>query len=243
MSASALEGLGARTGGTGPHAGRRLLAAGAPLAHARLALVMLHGRGGAPEDMAALAEHLALPDVAVLAPEAMGRSWWSDSFLAPLAANEPGLSSGLSAVEALLDDLAGQGFGPERVALAGFSQGACLAAEAAARLARPFRAVAALSGGLVGTAEAGGPPEEALYGRPDKRFDYAGRLPGVPVLLGCHARDPHIPPARVQRSSDVLRAMGAAVETMILPGAGHGVVAEEAAWLRGRLNGALGPTS
>jgi predicted esterase len=187
-----------------------------------------------------LAEHLAVPDVAVLAPEAAGRSWWPDRFLAPLSANEPGLSSGLSVVEALLGALAAEGFGPERVVLAGFSQGACLAAEAAARLARPFRAVAILSGGLVGTGEAGGPARGDLYGRRAKRFDYSGQLPGVPVLLGCHERDPHIPLARVRESADVLGGMGAAVETMVLPGAGHGVVAEEAAWLRGRLNGGDG---
>ena len=226
----------ATTSGTGPHAGRRVLAAGAPPARARLAMVMLHGRGGSPEDMAGLAGRLALPDVAVLAPEAAGRSWWPDSFLAPLEANEPGLSSALSVVAGLLDALALAGFGAERVALAGFSQGACLAVEAAARRPAPFRAVAALSGGLMGMAEADGAPSPALHGRADKLFDYAGSLGGAPVLLAVHERDPHIPLARVRRSAEVLGAMGGAVETTVLPGAGHGVVADEAAWLRGRLN-------
>lgn len=226
----------ARTRGTGPHAGQRLATAGAPLQRARLAVVMIHGRGGAPEDMVGLADHLALPDLAVLAPEAAGRSWWPDSFLAPLEANEPGLGSGLSVVASLLDDLAEQGFGPERIALVGFSQGACLAIEAAARLARPFRAVAALSGGLVGTAEAGGPPLAELYDRPAKRFVYDGNLDGVPVLLGCHECDPHIPLARVRESADVLGAMGAEVDTIVIPGAGHGIVADEASWLRKHLN-------
>lgn len=221
----------------GPHAGQRLVSGGAPLRRARLAAVMVHGRGGGPEDMVGLAQHLDLPDLAVLAPEAAGRSWWPDSFLAPLAANEPGLGSGVSVVATLLDDLAGQGFGAERVALIGFSQGACLALEAAARLGRPFRAVAALSGGLVGTDEADGSPRDDLYGRPAKLFDYTGRLDGVPVLLGCHERDPHIPLARVRESADVLSAMGASVDTFVIPGAGHGIVAEELAWLRKRLNG------
>ena len=231
-----MSGLGAVTRGTGPHAGQRLVSAGAPLERARLALVMIHGRGGAPEDMVGLAQHLALPDLAVLAPQAAGQSWWPDSFLAPLTANEPGLGSGLSVITSLLDDLSEQGFDPSRVALVGFSQGACLALEAAARLARPFCAVAALSGGLVGTGEAGGAPRPDLYDRTAKSFDYAGRLADVPVLLGCHERDPHIPLARVQKSADVLRDMGAKVETLILPGAGHGIVAEEAAWLRRQLN-------
>lgn len=225
------------TGGRGPHAGRRLVRAGAPLPRARLAMVMLHGRGGGPEDMAGLADHLAVPDLAVLAPEAAGRSWWPDSFLAPLAANEPGLSSGLAVLDALLADLERAGFGPERTVLVGFSQGACLALEAAARLARPFRAVAALSGGLVGTGEAGGPPRTELYGRAGKTFGYAGRLDGVPVLIGCHEADPHIPLARVRESADVLLGLGASVKAMVLPGAGHSVVAEEVGWLRSRVNG------
>ncbi|MEN3792385.1 phospholipase [Fulvimarina sp. MAC3] len=227
-----------RTRGAGPHAEQRLATAGAPLERAKFALVMLHGRGAGPEDMLGLNAHLALPDIAALAPAADGNSWWPDSFLAPLAANEPGLSSGLSVVEALLDDLAGLGFGPERVALVGFSQGACLALEAAARLARPLHALAALSGGLVGTGEAGGPARDDLYGRTAKRFDYDGRLTGLPVLIGCHARDPHIPLARVRESADIFEGMGAIVDTDIIPGGGHGVVASEAAWLRTQLNGA-----
>lgn len=228
--------IAATTRGDGPHAGQRLVTAGAPLGRARLAVVMAHGRGGAPEDMVGLAEHLALPDLAILAPAAAGRSWWPDSFLAPLEANEPGLGSGLNVVSALLDDLAEQGFGPDRVALVGFSQGACLAVEAAARFARPFRAVAALSGGLVGTGETGGPPLTELYNRPAKRFDYEGALDNVPLLLGCHEQDPHIPLARVRESATVLGAMGARVDTIVIPGAGHGIVADEASWLRTYLN-------
>ena len=226
----------ARTGGKGPHAGQPLATAGPSPAHARLALVMLHGRGADPRDMLGLYEHLAVPDVAAFAPAAAGRSWWPDSFLAPLSVNGTGLESGLSMVESLLDELEGVGFGSEQTVLIGFSQGACLALEASARLARPFRAVAALSGGLVGTGETDGPALPELYDRSDKQFSYGGSLAGVPVLIGCHERDPHIPLARVRRSADVLGTMGAEVDTIVIPGAGHGIVAEEAAWLRGALN-------
>lgn len=231
-----MSGLAATTRGTGPHAGQRLVIAGAPLERARLVLVMIHGRGGAPEDMIGLADHLSLPDLAVLAPQAAGHSWWPDSFLAPLEANEPGLSSGLSVISTLLEDVSEQGFDPERVGLVGFSQGACLAVEAAARLAGPFRAVVALSGGLVGTGDADGAPRADLYDRPAKTFAYEGRLPDVPVLLGCHERDPHIPLARVYESAEIMRGMGAKVDTLIIPGAGHSVVEQEATWLRGQLN-------
>ena len=228
--------LPARTGGEGVHAGQRLATAGPSLRNARLAMVMLHGRGAGADDMLGLHQHLAVPDVAALAPNAAGNSWWPDSFLGPMTVNGPGLDSGLSVVTDLLDHLERAGFGPERTVLVGFSQGACLASEVAVRAARPFRAVAGLSGGLVGTGEAGGPPLDVLYGRADKLFDYAGRLDGVPVLLGCHERDPHIPLARVARTAEVLEGMGASVETMVIPGAGHGIIAEEAAWLRGKLN-------
>ncbi|PRY93001.1 phospholipase/carboxylesterase/glyoxalase family protein [Hasllibacter halocynthiae] len=216
---------------TDPHAEPRILALGPSPEEARSTLLLFHGRGGAPEDVLGLAQHLAIPDVAVLAPGAAGRSWWPESFLAPLAANEPHLSSALRMAGAILDDLGGRGVAPERIALGGFSQGACLAAEVAARRPAAWRAVAVLSGALIGTAEGEGTPDRALHGAADKRMEYHGRLDGVPVLLGCHERDPHIPLARVRRSADVLRAMGAAVTEHVMPGAGHGIDEAELRWL------------
>ena len=210
--------------------------AGTPLARARLAVVMAHGRGGFPEDMLRLAETLALPDVAYLAPAAAGGSWWPASFLAPIAANEPGLSSGLGVLDGLIKRLEGSGFGPDRVVLMGFSQGACLALEYAARSGHPFHGIVGLSGGLVGTGEAAGPPREELHGFAPKLFGYDARLAGASVFLGCHERDPHIPLARVQESAAVFNRLGAGVRTEILPGAGHGVVVEEVRAVRGLLN-------
>ncbi|QYX57155.1 dienelactone hydrolase family protein [Roseovarius sp. SCSIO 43702] len=219
-----------------PHAGGRVLSAGAPLARARLVMIMLHGRGGAPEDMEGLAGYLGLPDIAIRAPEAAGNSWWPDSFLAPLAANEPGLGSALGVVGRLSDELRREGFGPDRTVILGFSQGACLALEHAARAGTPFACVAGLSGGLVGTGEAGGPPQAALYGHAEKAFAYEGRLDGTPVLLSCHERDPHIPLARVRTTEAVFRDLGAAVTTRIHPGAGHGILEDDISALRAVLN-------
>ena len=110
-------------------------------------MILLHGRGGSAQDMLALAEHLALPDIACLAPEAAGNSWWPQSFLAPIAANEPGLSSSLAAVGRVAEDLERQGFGRERTVLLGFSQGACLALEYAARSGAPSAPSSACPGG------------------------------------------------------------------------------------------------
>jgi len=219
-----------------PHGGGRVLFAGAPLSRARLAMIMLHGRGGGPEDMAGLAGHFGLPDIAVRAPEAAGNSWWPDSFLAPLAHNEPGLSSALGVVGSIANALKEDGFGPDRIVVLGFSQGACLALEYAARAGTPFACVAGLSGGLVGTRDGEGAPEQALYDHTDKTFDYGGKLNGTPVFLGCHERDPHIPLARVETTEKVFGSLDATVTTQIYPGSGHVIVAEEIAALRALLN-------
>lgn len=222
--------------GMGPHADGRVARGGAPLARARVVLVMAHGRGGSPEDMLRLAEHLALPDAAILAPAAAGGSWWPASFLAPIAANEPGLSSGLGVFHTLIGQLQDSSIGTDRIVLIGFSQGACLTLEYAARSGGVFKGVVGLSGGLVGTGEAGGPATDVLYGYAPKRFDYDASLPGGSVFLGCHERDPHIPLARVHESETVFKRLGSAVTVKVLPGVGHGIVEEEVRALRGLYN-------
>ena len=219
-----------------PHAGGRVATSGAPPGRATVAMILLHGRGGSPEDMLALAGHLALPDIACLAPAAAGGSWWPQSFLAPLSENEPALGSALAVVARVVAMLANEGFGPDRIAVVGFSQGGCLALEYAARSGLRHRAVAGLSGGLVGTGDAPGAVDPALHGHRPKRFDYDGRLAGTPVLIGCHERDPHIPLARVRASADVFERLGAQVETRIHPGAGHGILGDDIAALRAMLN-------
>jgi phospholipase/carboxylesterase len=97
-----------------------------------------------------LAEVVTQPDLAYLAPQAAGHSWYPYSFLAPLADNQPWLSSALQMIADLLGSLAQAGFSPDRVVLLGFSQGGCLALEFAARNARRYGAVIGLSAGLIG---------------------------------------------------------------------------------------------
>jgi predicted esterase len=193
----------------------RLLTAGAPLQSARAAAVMVHGRGASAEDILSLGAEFGQDDVAYLAPQAAGHSWYPYSFLAPLSQNEPHLSNALAMVGATFAHLAQHGFTPERIALIGFSQGGCLALEYAARNARRFGAVAGLSAGLIG------PP-----GTPR---DYAGSLAGTPAFLGCSDIDGHIPLARVHETRDVLIRMGATVTERIYPGMGHTVNADEIA--------------
>jgi predicted esterase len=210
--------------------------AGPPGAGARAGLVLLHGRGGAAAEILGLHAALALPAIAAIAPEAPGASWWPSSFLAPSAQMEPFVARGLAAVAGAVAALEAEGLARGRIWLAGFSQGACLALEAFAREGAGLAGVFGLSGGLVGTADAGGAPTPALYGHAPKRFDYPGRRDGAQAWLSLHAADPHIPLARARETAAVLRGLGAAVEMVEYPGAGHGLRDADLAAMRARLD-------
>ncbi|MEO8090495.1 MAG: dienelactone hydrolase family protein [Gemmatimonadales bacterium] len=205
----------------GPHQGQPIRTAGAPLSDARGAMVMLHGRGATAADILSLAPALDAPDFAYLAPQAAGNSWWPLSFLAPIASNEPGISSAMQAVEDVLRRTAAAGIPPERTILLGFSQGACLAAEFAARHARRYGAVASLSGGLIGP---DGTPR-----------DYPRSLDGTPVFLGCSDVDAHIPAERVRESAEVMRRLGGEVALRLYPGMGHQINDDEIAAVKAML--------
>ena len=192
---------------TPPHAGQPVLTFGPPPAEARLGAILIHGRGASAADILGLAHEFALPDVAYLAPEAAGHTWYPYSFLTNMDRNEPGLSSALLVIEGLLQHFAQQGLPAERVALMGFSQGACLTLEFAARHARRYAAIAGFSGGVIG------PP-----GTPR---DYQGSFDGTPVFIGCSDIDPHIPVERVRESAEIYRGLGATVDERIYPGMGH----------------------
>src|SRR6266705_2163923 len=153
---------------TGPHQGQPVLTAGEPLDKARAAMIMVHGRGASAEDILGLAAELNQPGFAYLAPQAAGYSWYPNSFLAPIASNEPGLSSGLAVIASILNQLTEAGISPERTILLGFSQGTCLSLEFAARHARRYGGIVGLSGGLIG-------PE----GTPR---NYPGPFDGTPVF-------------------------------------------------------------
>lgn len=195
------------------HAGLPVGRAGAPIATARAAMIMLHGRGAMAADILFLANELDVRQVAVLAPQAANSTWYPNRFIAPVATNEPWLTSALQVVDGLVQELAASGLGAERVFLLGFSQGGCLALEYAARYPRRYAGVIGLSSGLI---ENGDQPRA-----------YAGSLAGSPVLLGCSDVDFHIPVARVDRTADVLTGLGAAVDKRIYPGMDHTINRDE----------------
>jgi predicted esterase len=190
-----------------------VLAAGEPLERALAAMVLVHGRGATARDILTLAADLDQPGFAYLAPQAAGNTWYPYSFLTPIERNEPYLSSALETLDQLLVHIAAAGIPAERTILLGFSQGACLATEFAARNARRYGGLAGLSGGLIGP---DGTPR-----------DYPGALDGTPVFLGCSDVDPHIPAARVQHSAEVLGRLGGDVTARLYPGMGHTVNEDE----------------
>ncbi|HEX6547878.1 MAG TPA: alpha/beta hydrolase [Candidatus Dormibacteraeota bacterium] len=196
------------------HQGQRVLAAGVPLAKARGAVIMVHGRGASAEDILTLAELLPQAGLAFLAPQAAGHTWYPNSFLAPIESNEPWLSSALTALAGLCQEVETNGPGLRHSALLGFSQGACLTLEFFARNPRRYGAVIGFTGGLIGP---DGTPR-----------DYPGSLAETPVFLGCGDPDPHIPVARVHETAEVLKRMGAEVTVRIYPGLPHTVNQDEA---------------
>jgi phospholipase/carboxylesterase len=201
------------TTSAGPHQTEPILSYGTPLAEARGAVLMVHGRGASARDILMLAPELRLPHLAYLAPQAADNTWYPNPFMSPLESNEPHLSSALARLAEVLAQVAAAGIPPERTGLLGFSQGACLATEFVARNARRYGGVAGLSGGLIGP---DGTPR-----------DYAGSLDGTPVFLGCSDIDPHIPKERVSLTADTLRRLEAVVDLRLYPGMGHLVNVDE----------------
>jgi phospholipase/carboxylesterase len=212
-----------------PHHDQPVLEAGASPADAKAAMILLHGRGASAQGMLALADELDVPDVAYRAPQAARRSWYPQSFMAPIAENEPDLSAALRRIDDLVEELCETHLTEERILLLGFSQGACLATEYAARHPQRYGGVVGLSGGLIG-------PE-------DTTFDYDGTLDGTPVFLGCSDQDPYIPLERVETTAEVLRGLGASVTKRIYEGMGHTTNDDEINHVRSLLRQIVDPTS
>ena len=165
--------------------------------------------------------------------------WYPNSFLAPLEDNQPHLDAALGAVARAVTLLQEAGLARDRIVLSGFSQGACLAAEFAARSGSPWGGIVAFSGGLIGNAESSDrtPSLRGAGGQyPDKAFEYEGSLERTPVLLACSEEDPHIPLARLRRSEEVFRAMGAETTLRTYPGSAHTVFSQDVANLRELVN-------
>jgi phospholipase/carboxylesterase len=196
-----------------PHRDQPILQRGRALDSARGAVVLLHGRGASAEDILGLANEFGVADLAYLAPEAAGHTWYPYSFLSPIEQNQPWLNSALSLLEKIVERVTGAGIPLHRIAFVGFSQGACLATEYVATHAVRYGGLVAFTGGLIGP--------------PGTKFKYSGELSGTPCFLGAGDPDPHVPWKRVEESASVLSALGGAVTSRRYPGLPHTINEEE----------------
>lgn len=198
---------------------------GKPLSEAKAAMILVHGRGGDARGILPLTNHFDAEDVAYLAPSAAGNSWYPYRFIEPRERNEPHLSSALQKIDTILGEVQAAGIPPEKTMLLGFSQGACLTLEFAARNPQRYGGIVALSGGLIGA-------EDELVG-------YVGSLKGTSVFLGCSDVDFHIPLERVHETAEIFQRMGAKVAERIYPGMGHTINDDEVQAVREMLAGLL----
>jgi phospholipase/carboxylesterase len=196
-----------------PHATGEIVTEGARLADAAGAIILLHGRGAAAEDILGLGRAITPSGWALLAPEAAGNTWYPYSFLEPRERNEPFLTTALERVQTAMDTALNGGIPVEKIVIAGFSQGACLSTEFVGRNPRRYGALLVFTGGLIG------PPGASLR--------RSGDLAGTPALLSSGDPDPHVPWGRVAQSAEELIKIGGRVSLRRFPGRPHTILDEE----------------
>ncbi|SEK40761.1 alpha/beta hydrolase [Parapedobacter koreensis] len=192
---------------------KQLIQTGKLAAHAKKAVVLLHGRGSTAQGILSLQRHLHISDALLLAPQATNNSWYPYSFLAPVANNQPALDSALALLDDVVAEAAKQGFTADQLYFVGFSQGACLMLEYVARHAKRYGGVIAFTGGLIG---------EVL-----DNANYQGNFANTPILITAGDNDPHVPLYRIGESVVVLRELGANIKMEIYPDKPHSISADE----------------
>jgi phospholipase/carboxylesterase len=192
---------------------KQIITAGTPLAQAKGALVLLHGRGGTARNIISLASEFNITDLAIVAPQATNQSWYPYSFMAPVEENQPALDSALEVIGQAVEDIIAAGIPTDKIYFAGFSQGACLTLEYIARNAQHFGGVVAFTGGLIG---------EKL-----ELSNYKGDFANTPILITTGDPDPHVPLSRVEESVLVLKNLGAEVTLKVFKDRPHTILHEE----------------
>jgi predicted esterase len=189
-----------------------LLTSGRDRASARAVTILVHGRARTPEEMIALAARFDLPEMAFVAPTAAGGTWYPESFLAPFEKNQPHLDFALARLEEIVRALEAEGFSRNRIALVGFSQGACLLAEYVSRNAQRWGAIALLTGGYCG-------PE-------NQHREKVGDFDETPIFMGIGDSDAWVPLARAKETAMFFAELGAEIDLRITPSMEH-VVSDE----------------
>ncbi|PAU94883.1 phospholipase [Aliifodinibius salipaludis] len=198
---------------SGPHQNQPLVTDGAKIDNAEMSMIFIHGRGASAQSMMMFADEFEGDHIHYRAIQAKRHTWYPRSFMAPKEMNQPGINSGLQAIYDQISELNEGGIPTEKIILLGFSQGACLTTEFAARHPQRFGGIVGFSGGLIG--------EEV---DPE---NYQGSLEQTPVFLGCSDRDPHIPQERVDLTEEVFEKLGANVTKKIYVGMAHTVNKDE----------------
>ena len=195
---------------------KNIITAGQPLTSQSKVLILLHGRGATAEDILSLSHYLNVKDFALLAPQASNNSWYPQSFLSPPAQNEPWLSSALSIINEVVEDVLSKGVTKQHIYFAGFSQGACLTLEYITRNAWQYGGAVAFTGGLIG---------DKLYTE-----NYAGDFQQTSIFIGTSDPDPHVPVPRVLATEAQLKKMNANVQVKVYPNMGHTINDDEIKW-------------
>ena len=211
-----------------PHRDQPVLTAGRKLSETAGAIILVHGRGASAEDILQLRVELDYPELAYVAPQAAENTWYPYSFLAPIEQNEPWLTSALNKLKNIVGNITREGIPQDKIVIAGFSQGACLASEFVARNAENYGGLIAFTGSLIGP--------------PGTDFHYTGSLSGTPAFLGAGDPDAHVPWQRVRESADVLSALGADVLLRRYPGMPHTISRQELEEARRLLDRTFSPT-
>lgn len=203
----------------GPHHGQPVSKAGAPPSRAKAGMIILHGRGAVAKNMLWLIDEFAQPDVRYLVPQADTHTWYPYPFTAAIDKNQPHLSSALQTVHELIEQLIEEGIPKHKVILLGFSQGACLALEYAARHPQKFGGIVGLSGGLIGPNLNPG--------------DYTGDLEGSRVFIGSGDNDEYLPVNRLSQTAEIMNQIGGVTTKRTYPDTGHEIVEDEIKFVRG----------
>ena len=174
-------------------------------------VVLLHGYGADGNDLIGLAPHLQhwLPGAAFVAPNAPDRvpgapsgfQWFPISRIDPHEMKSGVMAAAPRIGEFLESELTRLGLGPERLILAGFSQGAMLALHLGLR--RGPAAIVGFSGLLADPPPADGPKP--------------------PILLTHGSVDEVIPAGAMFAAAASLGALGLGVQWHLAPGMGHGI--------------------
>lgn len=192
---------------------KKIVTAGKKLSEADKVLIMIHGRGGSAEDILSLASYLSVDDFALLAPQATNNTWYPYSFMAPPKQNEPWLSSALSFLQEVVEDVERAGIPSSNIYFLGFSQGACLTLEFVTRNAKQYGGIVAFTGGLIG---------DKIY--PE---NYKGSFNNTPVFIGSSDPDMHVPVERVYATANIMKDMQADVTEKVYHNMGHTISQDE----------------